>query len=102
MTSITSGCGEMAVSTHQDMGLGPVATEVRQETGQDHRVLCAGRPRARAEGRHDQRMGGPFKMLTLPDSMSKEKAERAANASLWHPCSAQGGGSPHGRCAANS
>jgi hypothetical protein len=40
--------------------------------------------------------------LTLPDSMSKEKAELAANASLWHPFSAQGGGSPHGRCSANS
>ena len=55
------GCGAMAVSAHQDMGLGPVATEGRQETGHDHRVLRAGRPRARAEVRHDQRMGGPFK-----------------------------------------
>src|SRR4029450_2019136 len=34
--------------------------------------------------------------------MSKEKAELAANANLWHPFSAQGGGSPHGRCSANS
>ena len=55
------GCGEMAISTHQDVGLGPVATEIGQETGQDHRVLRAGRPRARAEVRHDQCMGGPFK-----------------------------------------
>lgn len=55
------GCGAMAVSAHQDMGLGPVATEGRQETGHEHRVLRAGRPRARAEGRHDPRMGGPCK-----------------------------------------
>lgn len=53
------GCGDMAVAAHQERGLGPVATEGRQETGHNHGVLRAGRPRARAEGRHDQRLGGP-------------------------------------------
>jgi hypothetical protein len=31
---------------------------------------------------------GIGKILTLPDSMSKEKAEFAANTSLWSPFSA--------------
>ena len=47
--------GEMAVPAHQDMGLWPVATQEGQEPDQDHRVLRAGGPWARAEaGRHSR------------------------------------------------
>ena len=53
-------CGKMAVPPDQDMGPGPVATQEGEESHQDHRVLRAGGPRARAEtGRH-QRVGSPF------------------------------------------
>ena len=40
--------GEMAVAANQDMRPWPVAPQVGQEPGQDHRVLRASGPRARA------------------------------------------------------
>ena len=47
--------GKMAVPPDQDMGPGPVAPQKGEEPYQDHRVLRAGGPRARAEaGRHQR------------------------------------------------
>ncbi len=45
----------MAVAAHQDMGLGPVATQEGEESDEDHGLLRADGPCARAEaGRHQR------------------------------------------------
>ena len=51
--------GKMAVPTDPDRGLWPVATQEGEEPDQDHRVLRASGPRARAEAGRHQRAGEP-------------------------------------------
>ena len=53
-------CGDMAIPTSQDMGLGPVMTQGRQETGQNHGMLCASGTGPRTEAGRHQCMRGPF------------------------------------------
>ena len=52
---------EMAVATDQNMGVGPVTSEIGQEPGQDHGILCARGTFPGPEARGDQGMRRAFK-----------------------------------------
>jgi hypothetical protein len=55
------GGREVTIPSDEDMGVGPVAAQIRQQPDQEHRILPPGGPLARSETRGDQGMGGAFK-----------------------------------------
>ena len=52
---------EVTIATHEDVGIRPVAPEVRQQPHQDHRIFQARRPLPRSEAGGHQGVGGAFK-----------------------------------------
>ena len=52
--------GKMTVAADQDVGVGPVVTQIGQQPDQDHGIFGPGGAGARAQVGRDQRMGGPF------------------------------------------
>ena len=54
------GGSKMTIAAHQNMGVGPVAPEIRQQPDQDHGIFGPRRAGARTEGGRDQGMRRPF------------------------------------------
>ena len=54
------GGGKMTSAADQNVGVGPVAPQIRQEPDQDHRIFGPGRADARTQVGRDQRMRRPF------------------------------------------
>jgi hypothetical protein len=50
--------GKMAIATDEDVRVRPVAVQIRQEPGQDHRIFCPAGTGARAQGGRDQGVRG--------------------------------------------
>ena len=51
---------DMTIATDQDVGVGPVAPQIRQQPHHDHGIFGASRARARTQGGRDQSMRCPF------------------------------------------
>jgi len=53
--------GKMPIATDQEVRLRPVVAQIRQEPGEEHRIVCPARPGTRAQGGGDEGVRGPCK-----------------------------------------
>ena len=57
---MTSGVAKMTIAAHQDVGVGPVASQIGQQPNDDHGIFGSGRADTRTQGGRDQGMRRPL------------------------------------------